>query len=72
MHTPIYRRLQLQWYLRSCSGEAVLCGFWAPDALKKWSRGPTWGSCDRASEVIFAYPLPQVRLLMLLLIGGYF
>jgi hypothetical protein len=53
------------------SGEAVPWGFSAADAWKMASRY-TWGSCDRATRGHFCLSLPQVRLLMLLLIGGYF
>jgi hypothetical protein len=53
------------------SGEAVPWGFSAADAWKMASRY-TWGSCDRATRGHFCLSLPQVRLLMFLLIGGYF
>jgi len=40
--------------------------------LGKWRRGTHGDHAIALREVIFAYHLPQVRLLMLLLIGGYF
>ena len=40
--------------------------------LGKWCRDTYGDNAIALREVIFAYPLPQVRLLMLLLIGGYF
>src|SRR5712671_7159378 len=40
--------------------------------LGKWRRDTHGDHAIALREVIFAYPLPQVRLLMLLLIGGYF
>ena len=40
--------------------------------LGKWCRDTHGDHAIALREVIFAYPLPQVRLLMLLLIGGYF
>jgi hypothetical protein len=40
--------------------------------LGKWRRDTHGDHAIALREVIFAYSLPQVRLLMLLLIGGYF
>ncbi len=40
--------------------------------LGKWCRDTHGDHAIALREVIFAYPLPQVRLLMLFPIGGYF
>lgn len=71
MHTPNFAA-PIAMVSALCSGEAVPCGYSAAAALKKWGRGTHGDHAIALREVIFAYPLPQVRLLMLLLIGGYF